>query len=646
MFFQNPNALWALLSLIVPIVLHFFNFRRYKTLYFSNVSFLWNVQTTTKSKSTLRKLLLLIVRLFLITILVLMFARPVFSIEANEQTSNVVSIYIDNSRSLEQLDDFGNPLLYRVIERLQSGVAPASEDQYFNFMDNNGEANSGSNISSYHPKLTNKKLVFDELVDRLNQNSIKDVNVYSEFQRSTLGDLEKVFNDSTTAYNFNLLAIERGFENIYIDSLWLEESGHRGGSNRLQIKLVNSGNTERENILVRVSQEDSQLFSKSISINANSSKLVKVDLGSNKDYSGRYEVAINDEYLTFDNKFYFQIPTREKVNVLIVNNVNVNISFLTAVFGNRELFELSINSVENVNFDQLKATNLIVLNGFNSTPPWLDIDRIETKVLYLPNENSRNTAIDINGFNLTLVDTQSSELARETIESEIFKGVLNDKPENMALPFAKPIFEIAGYVKTHIELENGSKLLVQNLNGDYLLNTVFNDSNTNLHKHALFVPMMYQIANNAINEPLYCRLDEQTFMAKLPPEYNSDNLRLIGNGLALYPNARINNKELVIDIPEELEQSGHYNLIYAGDTLARLAFNYDKAESNVEVYSFEELKRITSPYNHIKVSEINGGMDFGNKNASSIWEFALWKYALFLVLVFILTESLIIRFSK
>ncbi len=646
MFFQNPYALWALLILIVPIVLHFFNFRRYKTIYFSNVSFLWNVQTTTKSKSTLRKLLLLIVRLFLITILVLMFARPVFGDEANEQTSNVVSIYIDNSRSLDQLDDFGNPLLYRVIEQLQSGVVSTSEEQYFNFLNNNGEANSGINISSYHPKLTNRKLVFDELVDRINQKSLSVVNVYSDFQRTTLGDLGKVFSDTTTAYYFNLLVIERGFQNIYIDSLWLEESGNGGGSNRLQIKLSNAGSTERENILVRVSQENSQLFSKSISINANSSNLVNVDLGSNKDYSGRYEVAINDEYLTFDNKFYFQIPTREKVNVLIVNNVNTQTSFLTAVYGNRELFELAIYSVENVNFDQLKATNLIVLNGFSSTPPWLDIDRIDAKVLYLPNENSRNTAIDINGFDLTLVDTQSSKLARETIESEIFKGVLSDKPENMALPFAKPIFEMAGYVKTHIELENGSKLLVQNSNGDYLLNTVFTDTSTNLHMHALFVPMMYHIANTAINEPLYCRIDEQTFTANLPPEYNSDNLRLIGNGLVLFPNARINNRELVIDIPEELEQSGHYDLIYAGDTLSRLAFNYDKAESIVDVYSFEEMKRITSPYDHIKVSEINGGLDFGNKNASSIREFALWKYALFLVLVFILTESLIIRFSK
>ncbi|MDO9613526.1 MAG: BatA domain-containing protein, partial [Bacteroidota bacterium] len=40
MSFLYPVFLFALLALAIPVIIHLFNFRRYKTLYFSNVTLL------------------------------------------------------------------------------------------------------------------------------------------------------------------------------------------------------------------------------------------------------------------------------------------------------------------------------------------------------------------------------------------------------------------------------------------------------------------------------------------------------------------------------------------------------------------------------------------------------------------------------
>ena len=54
MNFLYPNFLWALTAIAIPIIIHLFNFRKFKTVYFSNVAFLKNIKEETKSKSQLK----------------------------------------------------------------------------------------------------------------------------------------------------------------------------------------------------------------------------------------------------------------------------------------------------------------------------------------------------------------------------------------------------------------------------------------------------------------------------------------------------------------------------------------------------------------------------------------------------------------
>ena len=70
MQFVNPLFLIALSALAIPILIHLFNFRKYKKVYFTNVHFLQEIQQETKKQSQLRQLLILLARLLAIAALV------------------------------------------------------------------------------------------------------------------------------------------------------------------------------------------------------------------------------------------------------------------------------------------------------------------------------------------------------------------------------------------------------------------------------------------------------------------------------------------------------------------------------------------------------------------------------------------------
>ena len=111
MKFANPHFLWALLSLLVPIIIHLFHFRKFKTIYFTNVRFLRELQQETQSRSRLRHLLILLSRCLALSALVFAFAQPFIPSAAKQRTgSRAISVYIDNSFSLDAQGESGSLL--------------------------------------------------------------------------------------------------------------------------------------------------------------------------------------------------------------------------------------------------------------------------------------------------------------------------------------------------------------------------------------------------------------------------------------------------------------------------------------------------------------------------------------------------------
>jgi hypothetical protein len=63
MTFVHSWLLWGLALTAIPIIIHLFNFRRYKTVYFTNVKFLKEVTEETAVRSKVKHWLVLASRL-------------------------------------------------------------------------------------------------------------------------------------------------------------------------------------------------------------------------------------------------------------------------------------------------------------------------------------------------------------------------------------------------------------------------------------------------------------------------------------------------------------------------------------------------------------------------------------------------------
>lgn len=111
MTFLNPLVLLGLIAGAIPIILHLLNLRKLRTVEFSSLKFLKELQKTKIRRLKLKQILLLILRTLLIIFIVLAFSRPTIEsslpgFETFAQTS--VAILIDNSFSMDVSDEWGN----------------------------------------------------------------------------------------------------------------------------------------------------------------------------------------------------------------------------------------------------------------------------------------------------------------------------------------------------------------------------------------------------------------------------------------------------------------------------------------------------------------------------------------------------------
>ncbi|MFM2375998.1 MAG: hypothetical protein RLZZ165_1095, partial [Bacteroidota bacterium] len=109
MTFLNPIFLWASLAVLVPIIVHLFNFRRPRRISFSDISLVKEVKRSVVKRMRLRQWLLLAARILAILALVAVFANPIWRRDKTAAFSgnSSVAIVMDNSYSMKGGNDKG-----------------------------------------------------------------------------------------------------------------------------------------------------------------------------------------------------------------------------------------------------------------------------------------------------------------------------------------------------------------------------------------------------------------------------------------------------------------------------------------------------------------------------------------------------------
>ncbi|MDP2175917.1 MAG: BatA and WFA domain-containing protein [Bacteroidota bacterium] len=665
-----PSFLWALLLLAIPIVIHLFNFRKYKLVQFSNVRFLKQIDTQTKSGNQLKKILILCCRLAALSFLIFAFAQPMLKKNDVLKTQNFVSILIDNSYSMNQTGEEG-VLLEAAKNRARIIVSQSSNQDRFQIITSNQDPeylhfqNKEETLEQIDKiKITKDVFPLSQLLETQNRylqknNGNKISYVISDFQK-TSHQIAKRHIDSAVSMNF--VKINSGLlNNFSIDTCYLSSPIIQKGQNiGLWVQVSNFTESLSENITVELMVNNKPKGILNFDIQAFSSEKKLLNFVVEDGGTHKCELKLIGDDMPLDDQLYFTLNLKSDYNILsIVNNNDKNFS---ALFLNNPGFVYKSIQKGNINYQDFDPNSLIILNDIDQISSGMisEIKKYLSKggnVFVFPSTNSNAGGLKTLGENFGFkvsenpVVLPSINVNQIELEHPLFKSVFDKKTINPDYPSIKKTYQINyNQGTTVMKLANGYAFLQDLLfkNGHlYICSSPLDFAFSNFQNHALFVPIMIQSAINHQQQlSLYHPIGQFNPIAtKLPYSFNK-NLELNSiNGVSI-PEFINQNGELFIGESSNILSAGHYQLKQQNNdsVYLNLSFNNSRSESDPRIIESSKLEEVSEKLNiqlfnenvqkfETKLNQIKKGSD-------------LWKWCVIFVLLFLLIEILLIRYYK
>lgn len=675
MHFTFPFFLFALFAVLIPIFIHLFNFRRYKTEYFSNVKLLQDILLKTKKESQLQHLIVLLLRILAITALVLAFAQPY--IPKNNKISekgNVVSIFIDNSFSMEANSKNGN-FLKEATDAAKKIVNAFSYNDDFVLIT--------QDFSPKQSHLLNKDEILHDIDDiqispisrPFNDIIAFENNLVSYSHKSNpiqyyISDFQKNNFDFTplqldTNKNSFLIPISStNINNIAIDSCWfLSPVFKLGYQVTLTVRVRNFGNTDVVKLPLKLYVNGTQKALNAVDVKAESFSDCQLNFTISEIGTQTAYLEINDAPIAFDDRLYFVFDVTDKTTIISINE-NLSNRYLNALYGKDSLFVFQTMNGNQINYSQFKESQLIILDQVKTISTGLQ-DELEKyiqaggKLLIFPSETADLTSW--NPFltrlkipNFTQINSTSLKMGKLNMESVYFKGSLEEKDQNFEMPTILKHFQFSisnSVSEPIIQLENNDPLLTYypiEKGGVFLSAIPLNDNFGNAHKNALlFIPLHNIAIMSQLQNKLFYVIGKEGDILIPKRSVNAEDVYTFKsrlNGDEFIPEQRNLGNETVLFPHNQIEHAGLYDLMKGEDTISTIAFNFDRSESDLTYYNEDELEKI--------IDDSQGTidiLDFKMKDLSKAVSdklngTPLWRLFLIISLLFFLAEVLVLRF--
>jgi len=684
MNFLFPSFLYALSAVSIPIIIHLFNFRRYKKYYFSNVRFLKEVVQESHSKSKLQQLLVLICRCLIVIFLVLAFAQPYIPSKQGiaASGSKAVSIFIDNSFSMMGLNQNGTLLdnAKSKAEQIAKSLNPADKVQLVS-----------QDFSSMQERWLNKDEFIDQLKglevspasrmlgeimarqeDNLDHSGcpVKEAFVISDFQKSVTG-MSSYKPENSVSEAFIPVSAETK-NNIDVDTCWFNTPVHLPGKpEQLFVKINNYSSTTVADKPIKLFINGVEKATASFSIAAGASTTVTLSYVPDKSILQQGEIKISDYPITFDDNAFFSYKLSANIPVLCIHpdssKLNISLHYL---YGKDSLFTLADASANHLDYSTFPLYRLIILDEVTDITSGMsnELMRYLTKggdLLIIPSasgidEESYNNFLGALHFSpLGNVDTTNLKVDKLNYQSPIYAGVFEEKQHpNMDMPLVHRHYRILHTNNTAYEnlmkLDNGDDLLDMFQYGQshvYLLSISLSDAFSNFRKHAIFVPTLYNIGlYSSPQQMLYYTLGKEQPIEAPDlnlPEGTMFKIKSISDTFSFLPERRVVNDKTLLFMHGQINAAGNYKL-FAGDSLiSGYSFNYDRKESEMNFLSpsaLDSLCKNTGIQNFSVLSSTGDTLPalLSEVNRGKFY----WKYCILLALLFLAIEESLLRLWK
>ena len=583
MQFKNPEILYALFLLLIPILIHLFQLRRYKKTPFTNVAFLETVIQNTRKSSTLKKWLVLCTRLLALTFLIFAFAEPFIPNSQRALQPQETVIFIDNSFSMQATGKKGNLLT----EAKQELIAALPKDERYTLVTWDDVLRDFNPVTDRNELLdldfTQKTIDVQSL--RMRLNNVFSTRDESSRQRILISDFQDTGwssqLDSLNKTEHRILLEPTTLENISIDSLHLNRVS---AAYSLDVFLASTTSITQD---IPVSLFDKEKLIAKGSANFENSKHSKIQfqLTSGAAIQGRLSITTPD--LKFDNDFYFSINTTEALKVLAVSNAED--TFLSRLYQEPQ-FSYTNVAEDQLEYSILDDQDLIILNEPQRISTAL-INALKKHtqnggtLLLIPNMNAAatnyNSLLNAYGFAGFQSKIEASQrITTINYDHPLYQNVFTGRSSNLQTHQVEAYFPIAT-TDAILSLENNAPFLAEN-NRLYLFTGSLTSTNSNFINGQLIVPTFDKIATEALKLPqMYYSIGSKNTFDITTPLPDDAVLTLEQQEQAFIPLQQKRGEKVSIDTQEGIKNDGLYVVKYKQDTLAMVAYNFDRAESNL-----------------------------------------------------------------
>ncbi len=642
MQFKHPEILYFLFLLVIPILVHLFQLRKFKTEYFTNVKFLKELALQTRKSSKLKKYLLLATRMLLLAFMIIAFAQPFFKAKDSKNAANELYIVLDNSFSMQAKGQKGE-LLKRAVQDL---LEHTPENANFSLI-TCSENFWNTDIKSIQKELQNLKysaspFQLENLLAKIKAHKSafnKDIVVITDAVGLKPNQVSKT-KDGENLYFITPEAEKT--DNISIDSVFINQT--MDNFYEIGVKL-NAYGEDFKDIPIALYNKN-KLIAKTLVNFETKNKTINFTIPK-EDFHG--SVSISDNSLEYDNNYYFSLAKPQKSNVISIGEPEKS-GFLSKIYTAEE-FNYSNFSLQSLDYNLLDKQDAIILNELKDIPQALQttlksfVEKGGNVVLIPSSESSvqnLNTFLsNFGGIQFKTIGASEKMVTKINFSHPLFSSVFEKKIDNFQYPNTKTSFEISNSAPMVLGYSDQTSFLcaIQNgISSVYVFAAPINKTNSNFQNSPIIVPTFYNMGQNAQKTGINALIIGENKPFIVETKLGKDEIVNVKNDKESFiPIQQILNSKVKLTFNDNPKEAGSFSVYNNNQPIEKISFNYNRTESNLAnintdaISDFKEISNIDSIFDTLQANRADN---------------QLWKWFVILALLFVALEVLIQKFVK
>jgi hypothetical protein len=614
MEFSKPSVFYYLFLLAIPLIIHLFNFRKHKKIFFSNIYFLREIQTKSQSQNKIKQWLLLLNRMLIVSMIITAFAMPFFKKTHNIQEASKIGLYIDNSFSMSKIDENNTSLIDYAKNNAKEIINTLTDAQKILIITNDFERKHQKWYSpkevislidsikiSGNPNQLNTVLA--KYSQNIDSNSVNHLYLLSDFQKQIPVQLPNF--SKNLSIKIGLLENSYNDSNLSIDSCYLSTPFRKKNEiENLNIVIQNHGS---EDIITNAELfiNNQKKSTHSIEVPAKSTIIKTINYVNPMNTATIHgKIIIDDSLIQFDNQIFFTYKTDNQIPVLNIYEDTTS-HYLTNLFSD-SIFDFKTYNINQIEYSLFDNFNLIILDELKNIPNSL-ASRLKqyvsggNSIFIFPNQNTEIQSynqffqtVNVDFLNKWIQSDRAIELIN--YQHPLFQSVFSKKVNNINLPKIQGSFLVKKNISSQnrdiLNFSDQSPFLAEYLfQSGHIFLTLSDLSihNSNFPEHALFVPCLYNatLLNNQKN--IYTTIESENII-ELNSMNTNDIIRLQKEreldviGDVISPS--------LVRFSNLISKDGHYKLIINNTDHKSISFNYNRRESTTNYWKKKEIQNI------------------------------------------------------